>query len=159
MARRNNPNEIDQSIISDVQDTWQKHGKIWDINPPSASHFGGVWERKIGQMRRIIEGHMLSDQHKTMDKEQFTTMLLHAASIVNSTPLWDPADSPNDPQPISPQRLLTQRDDTCKDKNFFPTTYTKEDLRAYGPERWKRIEAIANQLWQDWTNRLLTGFP
>ena len=93
---------------------------------------------------------MLSDEYKTMDKEQFTTMLLHAASIVNSTPLWDSPDSPNDPQPISPQRLLTQRDDTCKDTNFLPTIYTEDDLQAYGSERWKRIEAIANHFWSDW---------
>ena len=90
MATRNDSNEIDQNAFTEIQNIWEKQGKIWDVNPPLASHFGGVWERKIGQMRRLIEAHMLSEENKTMDKEQFTTMLLHAASIVNSTPLWDP---------------------------------------------------------------------
>ena len=42
------------------------------------------------------------------------TMLLHAARIVNSTPLWETDDYPNEPQPISPQMLITQLEDACK---------------------------------------------
>ena len=124
MGTRNETHELDEKAILEAKNTWQQKGKVWEINPPLASHFGGVWERKIGQMRRAIEGEMLSNDNKILDREQFATMIQHAACIVNSTPLWDPPESPTDPQPISPQRLLTQRDDTCTDKDFRPQHYS-----------------------------------
>ena len=34
------------------------------------------------------------------------TMLLYAARVVNSTPLFDPPEDPNDPEPITPHRLI-----------------------------------------------------
>ena len=73
-------------VVSELQDSWTKQGKQWDINPPLASHFGGVWERAIGQVRQIIQGYLLPRQERLLSGEEFRTMLLHAARIVNSTP-------------------------------------------------------------------------
>ena len=73
MGTRNESHELDEKTILEAKNTWQQKGKIWDINPPLASHFGGVWERKIGQMRRVIEGQMLNKDNKPLDREEFTT--------------------------------------------------------------------------------------
>ena len=77
-------------------------------------------------------------------------MLLHAARIVNSTPLHDAPDSPDMPQPITPHHLITQRDDACLGYYGRPTNYTQADLLAYGANRWKRIEALANEFAGYW---------
>ena len=55
--------KVPDGVINDVRNDWTKQGKIWDLNPPQASHFGGVWERAIGQIRRIIEAYLLSNSH------------------------------------------------------------------------------------------------
>ena len=106
----------------------------------------------IGKIRAIIKGYLLpkNPNERLLEREEFMTMLLHAARIVNSTPLWETDDSPNEPQPISPQMLLTQRDDACKQTDTVPTRYSVDDIREYGTHRWKRVEALAELFWQQW---------
>ena len=105
MGARNEKDEIDDQAMQDAKTRWEQSGKTWDTNPPLASHFGGVWERAIGQIRRVIDGYFLPKDNRLLDREEFMTMLLHAARIVNSTPLWDPPDSPYEPELITPHRL------------------------------------------------------
>ena len=81
-------------------------------------------------------------------------MLLHCAQIVNSTPLHDPPENPNDPQPITPHRLITQRDDMCRDSYARPAIYSQEDLIAYGANRWRRAEALADEFAKYWKHYL-----
>ena len=69
---------------------------------------------------------------------------------MNLTPLHYPPESPNDPQPITPQHLITQRDDTCKDSYSRPVIYNQADLQAYGANRWKRVEALADEFARYW---------
>ena len=77
-------------------------------------------------------------------------MLQHAARIVNSTPLHAAPESPNGSQPITPHHLITQRDDACLRKISRPTNYKQADLLAYGANRWKRIEALADEFAKYW---------
>ena len=79
---------MDPAVRKAVQEDWQKQGRTWDVNPPLASHFGGVWERAIGQVRQILEAYLLPNEDQTLQLDEFYTLLLSAANIVNSTPLW-----------------------------------------------------------------------
>ena len=119
MGARNNPDDDYDALTSElrerIQADWEKQGKTWEINPPQASHFGGVWERAIGQVRQILQGYLLPRQERILSYDEFHTMILVAARIVNSTPLWEAPESPDEAQPITPQHLLTQRDDTCRE--------------------------------------------
>ena len=60
--------KIPENVFNDVHKHWEMQGKIWDINPPLASHFGGVWERAIGQIRQIIHGYLITD-NRLLSKE------------------------------------------------------------------------------------------
>ena len=145
---KGSPQDLDK-VVREVQDHWQRQGKHWDMNPPLASHFGGVWERAIGQVRQIMQGYLLPKQDRLLTREEFHTMLLQAARIVNSTPLHEAPESPNDSQPITPHHLITQRDDGCLENFSHPTIY-EADLIAYGANRWKRIEALSEELAKYW---------
>ena len=98
---------VPDNVLIEVRTNWELEGKQWDVNPPLASHFGGVWERAIGQVRQIINGYLLPKQDRLLTHEEFHTMLLEAARIVNSTPLHDAPESPNQSQPITPHHLIT----------------------------------------------------
>ena len=139
---------VPNNVINEVRSNWESQGKQWDINPPLASHFGGVWERAIGQVRQIIQGYILPKEDRLLQREEFHTMLLLAAEIVNKTPLHDAPESPNTSQPITPHHLITQKDDACLEKYNRPTNYSQSDFLAYGANRWKKNRGPSRRVWQ-----------
>ena len=88
----------------------QGKGRVWEVNPPKASHFGGVLERGIGSIRNVIDATLVPLQNRLLNKEDFDTMLAEAMKVVNSTPLWTALNSPNESQPLNPGMLLTQKE-------------------------------------------------
>ena len=109
-----------------------------------------MWERAIGQVRQILRAYLLPRDDRILQLDEFHTLLLSAAKIVNSAPLWENTTSPDDPQPISPQHLLTQRDDGCNEIQARPVIYSDKDLAAYGRNRWRRIRALAAEFERYW---------
>ena len=126
-------------------------GITWIMNPPHASHWGGVFERKIGQIRRCLDSTMMHVKLRPLTLEELRTLLMEAAYIVNSTPLWATAADPNEPQPVTPNMLLTQKSN-CYD---VQQSMDKEDLISYGPKRWKKIKALGEIFWTKWRHLYL----
>ncbi|XP_059091684.1 uncharacterized protein LOC131887171 [Tigriopus californicus] len=127
-------------------------GCEWILNPPHASHFGGVWERKIGSLRRVLEATLSLSGPRSLSYDEFCTLLAEATAIVNSTPLTDISYDPNDPFPLSPSSLLNLREDPS-----FQSldVFSKEDLLAYGKRRWRRVQYLSEQFWIRWRGEYL----
>ena len=119
----------------------------WLINPPSASHFGGAYERKIGSIRRVLEGTLLLTEKRPLSRDELNTFLQESASIVNGTPLWEVSDDPNDPCPLSPKMLLTLRE---KPETPPLELFEEKDLISYGKLRWRRTQYLVEQFWVRW---------
>ena len=56
------------------------------FNPPSASHFGGVFERQIGTIRKVLSG-LLLEQSSSLTDECLSTLLHEVSAIINCRPL------------------------------------------------------------------------
>lgn len=56
----------------------------WNFNPPSAPHFGGVWERLVRSVKEAME--VLDDGRKLTDEVLLTT-LAEVEDLVNSRSL------------------------------------------------------------------------
>ena len=56
----------------------------WTFNPPHASHQGGLWERMIRTVRRVLMAVMAPDARLT--DEILSTVLCEAECILNSDP-------------------------------------------------------------------------
>ena len=125
----------------------------WKLNPPHSSNFGGVWERKIGQLRRAMDAALLKTSNRTLSRDELYTFLQEAASIVNSTPLWAISEDPNDPSPISPSMLLTYRKSPIGSNDNF----SEEDILSYGKKRWRRVQFVADVFWKHWRSNYLEG--
>ena len=68
----------------------------WIFNPPSGSHHGGVWERCIRTIRKVMNA-LLREQ--VLDDEGLATLMCEVESIVNGRPLTKVSDDPRDPEP------------------------------------------------------------
>ena len=56
---RNQHKALNQEATIDIDDIRAYLNSVdcdWIFNPAHASHFGSVWERKIGSVRRVLEG-------------------------------------------------------------------------------------------------------
>ena len=126
---------------------------VWKMNPPGASHFGGVYERKIGSVRRVLEGFLIKSSSHHISRDEMTTLLQEAASIVNSTPLYGFSDDPHDPVPLSPAMILTMKVEPSRSlKNV-----EESDLASYGRHRWKKVQLIADEFWKYWSSIYLSN--
>ena len=81
---------------------WLKQRYIeCNFNPPSASHFGGIWERQIRSVRKELNGFMVQQPSKFND-ELLCTLFCEVESILNSRPLTECFSDPHGNLPISP---------------------------------------------------------
>ena len=56
--------------IEDIKIEIHSHNQCeWILNPPKASHFGGVWERKIGSLKRIFEASLSTMGPKKFNRD------------------------------------------------------------------------------------------
>ena len=140
--------------VGDLVTDALKNEYTWCFLPPGASHFAGVWERKIGSIKRILDAAVSLLKTGGLSREELHTLLLEAANIVNWTPLADVSSDPNDPYPVSPAQLITQRESP---QTVKLSSITKEDLEAYGRKRWRRIHALSEHFWTRWKRDYLRG--
>ena len=119
----------------------------WELNPPKASHFGGVWERKIGSIRRILDASLLELGLRKLSRDELYTFFQEAVAIINNTHLFEVSSSPDDPLPITPAMLLNLKDNS----NHPPfETFDRSDISRYGSRRYRRVQFLSDHFWHQW---------
>lgn len=117
----------------------------WRFNTPAASHMGGVWERQIRTVRKLLSALM---REQSVDDESLSTLMCLVESTVNGRPLTIVSDDPNDFEPLTPNHLLLLR------AGAFPLGVTvKQD--QYSRKRWRQIQYLADIFWRRWTREYL----
>ncbi|XP_069969532.1 uncharacterized protein [Penaeus vannamei] len=86
---------LDQTAICDTMST---RGISWCFNPPHASHFGGVWERQIRSIRRVLSGICYQ---QTLTDDSLHTLFCEVEAIINGRPLTRVTDDPDYLQPLT----------------------------------------------------------
>lgn len=116
-----------KGIISDIDEhkvdkfCLQRDTK-WLFNPPAASHMreggGGVWERMIRSIRRILKATL---KEKLVNDEVLSTVMAEAVYIINSKTLTRNSENG---QPLTPNHLLHLR----LSSGLSPGIFSKDDL-------------------------------
>lgn len=142
---KNAADDLDHEAISKFtssKDCEWLNGPEWNFNPPKASHFGGIWERQIGTVRRVLEGMFVDFGRSQLTHEILVTFIAEAAAIVNNRPLTAISSDANDPEPLCANNVLTMKSGRAP---AAPGVFLPED--QYTRRRWRRAQYMTDQFY------------
>ncbi len=144
-----------QRELREAVDQWNASAKCkdylllnhieWYFNPPFASHMGGVWERQIRTVRKVLNAIM---KDTVLDDQQLDTLFCEVESIVNSRPITPVSSDPKDYEPLTPNHLLTLRVGQVAPPGLFD----KHDIYR---RRWRHVQLLADHFWRRWVREYL----
>lgn len=131
---------------SKIQRTFLSKGIKWCFNPPAGSHYGGVWERLIRLVRKVLYCTL---QQQTVDDEGFHTVLCEAESILNDRPITKLSNIPNDLEALTPNHILLLK------RNPFLPPGLFQDCDAYSRKKWRQVQYLSDLFWKRWIKEYL----
>ena len=133
---------IDKWNQSRIHESMLQRNIEWVFNPPSASHFGGIWERQIRTIRKVMVS-ILKEQ--TLTDESLQTLFCEVESVINNRPITRVPGEPGDLEALTPNHLLL-----LKVKPILPPVLA-EETGPYVKRRWKQIQYMVDIFWKRWS--------
>ncbi len=113
----------------------------WIYSPPSAPHFGGVWERLVQSCKRAL---CVTLNDRATKEEVLRTAFAEAAAILNARLLTHLSVNPRDLRPLTPNHFLLLR----------PHPHIPPDVFEVGASlsrrRWLAAQQIVELFWKRW---------
>lgn len=118
----------------------------WIFHVPLSSHTGGVWERQIRTIRKVLVG-IIGQSARMTDDILHTTMCV-VENVINSRPITKTSDDPNDCSALTPNHLLRLK---C-DANLPWGDFHESDQYR---KRWRQVQHLADVFWKKWLKQYL----
>ncbi|XP_061706638.1 uncharacterized protein LOC133517360 [Cydia pomonella] len=135
------------SISGDIQEYALSQKIKFRMNPPYASHFGGIYEAGIKSCKYHLR-RVVGNAHLTF--EQLSTTLTEIEALLNSRPLTPMSSDPNDFLPLSPGHFLIGRPLTA------PVCASLSDVPEHRLTRYQRVEQLRQHFWSRWSREYVT---
>ncbi|CAH2227634.1 jg22410 [Pararge aegeria aegeria] len=118
------------------------------FNPPSAPHFGGVWEIQIKAAKSHLY-RVIGDQVLTF--EELTTLFTQIEAVLNSRPLCSISSDPNDLSALTPGHFLTLEPLTAvPDQDLTNVNINRLN-------RWQLLQSFHQNFWSRWKHEYLNS--
>lgn len=122
-------------------------GTAWSFIPPSAPHFGGLWEAGVKSvkfhLRRVVGEQVLS-------YEELLTLTSQIEACLNSRPLYPLSDNPTDYTALTPGHLLIG-----EPLINIPERLYRERVDTHPLARWQHISVMRDRFWDRWSKEYL----
>jgi hypothetical protein len=106
---------------------------------------GGIWERIIRSIRRILKALL---QGQKVNDESLVTFMAETERILNDRPLTRQEDHPNDLEPLTPNKLLLLRSEQTPPLG----SWVVADKFS---KRWRQAQQLASAFWKRWVKEYL----
>ncbi len=126
------------ALVPDIQHQLARQRIHFHFNPPSAPHFGGVWEREVRSVKSALY-IVLGSQ--SVPEEVLMTVLLEVEAILNSKPLGYVSSDVADADPVTPNNLLMGRPDGSLPQVVYP------ESEMLSRRHWRHSQILADQFW------------
>ncbi|XP_026744319.1 uncharacterized protein LOC113505711 [Trichoplusia ni] len=135
------------SVASEIKDWCSSSSVKWHFIPPHAPNFGGLWEAGIKStkfhLKRIIG-------ESTLTYEEMSTLLAQIEACLNSRPISQISQNPNDPIPLTPGHFLIGEPLVLvPDRN-----YERSNIGTL--KRWQYLQRLTQDFWRRWSQEYLT---
>ncbi|XP_043661648.1 uncharacterized protein LOC122625622 [Drosophila teissieri] len=137
---------IQQAKDEELAGFFANEGISWHFIPPSAPHFGGMWEAGVRSIKLHMKRILGS---KALTFEELSTVLTQIEAILNSRPLCPTGDNSLDP--LTPAHFLTGSPYTALPEPC------RLDMQVNRLERWNQLQAMVQGFWKRWHMEYLTS--
>lgn len=115
----------------------------WHFIPPSASHFGGLWEARVKSFKHHLKRVV---GPRTLSQPEFAMLLCQIEPCLNSRPISALHDDPSDFSVLMPGHFLIGR------PLVSPSEESMLEIEPNWLSRWQQVQqAMLEQIWRAWS--------
>ncbi|XP_008181389.1 uncharacterized protein LOC103308916 [Acyrthosiphon pisum] len=134
------------SYVKNTEDLMAREGVEWHFNPPSAPHFGGLWESAV----KSVKTHLVRVVKDTrLNLEELQTLLCQIESCVNSRPMTPLNSDPCEPNALTPAHFLVGG------PLLLPAEPEIPQNEVAHLKRWKFVQGLMQMFWRRWYSEYL----
>ena len=113
----------------------------WTFSPPSAPHFGGVWERLVQSAKRALQVVLGS---RGVNEEVLRTLICEVEFLLNGRPLTHVSIDPGELNPLTPNHFILGHDNP----NLPPDVFDANEIISR--RRWRSVQVLVDSFWKRW---------
>lgn len=126
-----------------IQSELSTRGVEWVFNCPANPSEGGVWERMVQCVKRVLRQTMKDVSPK---EHVLQSLLIEAENIVNSRPLTHLPISPHEEEPLTPNHFLLGSPNAA----LTPVISVPDDKLFSIKKQWRVVKSLRDRFWKRW---------
>ncbi|XP_062534977.1 uncharacterized protein LOC134204168 [Armigeres subalbatus] len=118
----------------------------WSFIPPRSPNFGGIWEAGVKAAKSLLKKVLCET---SLTYEELTTVVVQIEAVLNSRPITQMSNDPNDLSALTPAHFLVGRELTA------PPEPNYEESKVTSLSRWQYLRRQKQVFWTRWSSEYL----